>query len=185
MKAQIIVSVITHSSKVAVLRRLYGFPIKKAALSSLTKRRGHVYNRASKDGSLWSVQAFPNRFRIRRKAAADLGGGYFFRSTPNLIAAITSISNAMVSAVLMRSPPFYGETTVPFLLTNSIIHGSPCFVNFPRRPLGGFCYVRASPPVLHRTHGKPCGICRRIDLRLFPVTLRPLKAWWFRQTGRF
>lgn len=50
-------------------------------------------------------RSFPNRFRIRRKAAADLGGGYFFRSTPNLIAAITSISNAMVSAVLMRSPP--------------------------------------------------------------------------------
>lgn len=54
-------------------------------------------------------RSFPNRFRIRRKAAADLGGGYFFRSTPNLIAAITSISNAMVSAVLMRSPPFTGE----------------------------------------------------------------------------
>lgn len=54
-------------------------------------------------------RSFPNRFRIRRKAAADLGGGYFFRSRPNLIAAITSISNAMVSAVLMRSPPFTGK----------------------------------------------------------------------------
>lgn len=54
-------------------------------------------------------RSFPNRFRIRRKAAADLGGGYFFRSTPNLIAAITSISNAMVSAVLMRSPPLRGN----------------------------------------------------------------------------
>ena len=54
-------------------------------------------------------RSFPNRFRIRRKAAADLGGGYFFRSMPNLIAAITSISNAMVSAVLMRSPPFTGK----------------------------------------------------------------------------
>ena len=37
------------------------FPIKKAALSSLTKRRWHVYNRASKDGSLWSVQVVPQQ----------------------------------------------------------------------------------------------------------------------------
>lgn len=121
-------------------------------------------------------RSFPNRFRIRRKAAADLGGGYFFRSTPNLIAAITSISNAMVSVVLMRSPPFYGETTVPFLLANSIIHGSPCFVNFLRRPLGGFCYVCASPPVLHRTHGKFCGTCRRIDPPAFSRYFTPFRS---------
>lgn len=68
-------------------------------------------------------RSFPNRFRIRRKAAADLGGGYFFRSTPNLIAAITSISNAMVSAVLMRSPPLRGNN-------RTVLTGEPHHTRF-------------------------------------------------------
>ena len=68
-------------------------------------------------------RSFPNRFRIRRKAAADLGGGYFFRSMPNLIAAITSISNAMVSAVLMRSPPLRGNN-------RTVLTGEPHHTRF-------------------------------------------------------
>ena len=68
-------------------------------------------------------RSFPNRFRIRRKAAADLGGGYFFRSRPNLIAAITSISNAMVSAVLMRSPPLRGNN-------RTVLTGEPHHTRF-------------------------------------------------------
>ena len=112
-------------------------------------------------------RSFPNRFRIRRKAAADLGGGYFFRSTPNLIAAITSISNAMVSAVLMRSPPFTGKQPYRSYWRTPSYTIRLALSIFCAARWGGFCYVRASPPVLHKTHGKPCGICRRIDLRLF------------------
>lgn len=96
-------------------------------------------------------RSFPNRFRIRRKAAADLGGGYFFRSTPNLIAAITSISNAMVSAVLMRSPPLRGNN-------RTVLTGEPHHTRFAL-----LCQFSAPPG--RAAFLCPLGPCRRVICR--------------------
>ena len=107
-------------------------------------------------------RSFPNRFRIRRKAAADLGGGYFFRSTPNLIAAITSISNAMVSAVLMRSPPLRGNNRT--VLTGEPHHTRFALLcQFSAPPTGRlFCYSTfAVPPNSAGTSsGRPHSLIR-------------------------
>lgn len=94
-------------------------------------------------------RSFPNRFRIRRKAAADLGGGYFFRSRPNLIAAITSISNAMVSAVLMRSPPLRENN-------RTVLTGKPHHTRFAllcqfSLPPAGAAFVMCAPHPLFYT----------------------------------
>lgn len=110
-------------------------------------------------------RSFPNRFRIRRKAAADLGGGYFFRSTPNLIAAITSISNAMVSAVLMRSPPLRGNNRT--VLTGELYHTRFALLcQFSAPPAGRllFCCGSVSCASRVRIFLEPAG---GLTLRLF------------------
>lgn len=129
-------------------------------------------------------RSFPNRFRIRRKAAADLGGGYFFRSTPNLIAAITSISNAMVSAVLMRSPPLRGNNRTA--LTGEPHHTrSASLCQFSAPPTGRLLLLFAPHPLFYTERiGSPVGPAGGLILRLFPVTLRPLKSSWLRQIVR-
>lgn len=106
-------------------------------------------------------RSFPNRFGIRRKAAADLGGGYFFRSTPNLIAAITSISNAMVSAVLMRSPPLRGNNRT--VLTGEPHHTRSALLCQFSAPPTGRLFVLSRLSVLPKPRRKPCGTCQRID----------------------
>lgn len=98
-------------------------PNQKSRLVMLDKAAGDGIIRPVRTAHFGRCRSFPNRFRIRRKAAADLGGGYFFRSTPNLIAAITSISNAMVSAVLMRSPPLRGNN-------RTVLTGEPHHTRF-------------------------------------------------------
>jgi len=83
---------------------------KRAALSSLTKRLADDILMPTGMTHWRGGGRSPIEFRIRGKRRCLLGGGYFFRSSPNLIAAITSISNAMVSAAVMRSPPCGGTT---------------------------------------------------------------------------
>ena len=121
-------------------------------------------------------RSFPNRFRIRRKAAADLGGGYFFRSMPNLIAAITSISNAMVSAVLMRSPPLRGNN-------RTVLTGEPHHTRFAllcqfSAPPAGRLLLCAPHPLFYAERvGSPVGPAGGLTSGFFPVTLPPSAAW--------
>jgi hypothetical protein len=54
--------------------------------------------------------------------AVLVGGGYFFRFDPREIAAITSISNEIVSITLMGDPPFGVD---PALSTVTVYHNIP------------------------------------------------------------
>lgn len=114
-------------------------------------------------------RSFPNRFRIRRKAAADLGGGYFFRSTPNLIAAITSISNAMVSAVLMRSHPLRGNNRT--VLTGKPYHTwFALLCQFSAPPAGRLLLcVRFTPLFYAERVESPVGPAGGLPLRHSPI----------------
>ncbi len=73
-------------------------------------------------------RSIPNKFVAWRNAAFrwTLEGGYFFRLSPNLIAAITSISNAMVSVILIGLTSFYSLEGWPrsLLLSHTIMYMS-------------------------------------------------------------
>lgn len=99
------------------------FRASKTALSHLTGRRENDILSADRSGSLWTVQVTsPNSIYSRKESRCRLGGGYFFRSNPKRIAAITSISNARTSAVVMRLSPLSGETTYFTLLSASAVY---------------------------------------------------------------